>query len=105
MSANDRKQQGQDAKDGGQQQQKQGGEGQQYGEGSYSGTRQYNEGVKEHMQNHDVEREARDAAPRNASEEKEMEEAERVGLEKARGEDRQSLAGNNNPGEDDDGEK
>ena len=89
----------------GQQQQKQSGTGQQYGEGSYSGTRQYNEGVKEHMQNHDVEREARDAAPRNASEEKEMEEAERVGLEKARGEDRQSLAGNNNPGEDDDGEK
>jgi len=89
----------------GQQQQKQSGTGQQYGEGSYSGTRQYNEGVKEHLQNHDVEREARDAAPRNASEEKEMEEAERVGLEKARGEDRQSLAGNNNPGEDDDGEK
>ena len=103
MNANDRKQQGGGPK--ADQQQKQGGEGQQYGEGSYSGTRQYNEGVKEHMQNHDVEREARDAAPRNASEEKEMEEAERAGRSKARGKDDVTLEGNSNPGEDDAGEK
>ena len=80
------KQQGEQGKDGSQQQQRQGGEGQQYGEGSYQGTRQYNEGVKEHMQNHDIEREARDAAPRTAAEEREMEEAERVGRSKSRGE-------------------
>ena len=68
------------------QQQQQSGTGQQYGEGSYSGTRQYNEGVKEHMQHHDIEREARDAEPRTAAEEKDMREAERVGRSKSRGE-------------------
>ncbi|MDQ3027488.1 MAG: hypothetical protein M3R58_13420 [Pseudomonadota bacterium] len=68
------------------QQQMQGGEGKEYGEGNYKATRQYNEGMKEHVENHDVEREARDAAPRNASEEKEMEEAERIGRGKSRGE-------------------
>jgi hypothetical protein len=108
-------QMGQDAKDsrdpkkqqqqsGEGQQQQQSGAGQQYGEGSYSGTRQYNEGVKEHVENHDIEREARDAAPRSASEEKEMEEAERIGRSKARGGE-SSLEGNNVPGESDDGEK
>ena len=81
-------QMGQDSKDlkDPQKQQQQSGTGQQYGEGSYSGTRQYNQGVKDHMEHHDVEREARDAAPRSASEEKEMEDAEREGRSKARGE-------------------
>jgi len=60
------------------------GEGKQYGEGSYSGTRQYNEGLKEHVDNHDIEREARDAAPRSDAEEKEMEEAERIGRSRSR---------------------
>lgn len=69
-----------------QQQQLQGGEGQQYGEGNYKATRQYNEGLKEHVQNHDIEREARDAEPRTAAEEKEMEEAERFARGKSRGE-------------------
>jgi hypothetical protein len=69
-----------------QQQQKQSGAGQQYGEGSYSGTRQYNEGLKDHVEHHDIEREARDAAPRSAAEEKEMQEAERIGRSKSRGE-------------------
>ena len=78
---------GQDTKDSKDpQKQQQTGEGQQYGEGSYSGTRQYNEGVKEHMQHHDIEREARDAEPRSAAEEQEMEKAERVGRSKSRGE-------------------
>ena len=76
---------GQDEKQPGQQQM-QGGEGQEYGEGSYKGTRQYNEGVKEHMQHHDIEREARNAEPRTAAEEKELEEAERIGRSKSRGE-------------------
>ena len=79
-------------RDGAQQQQQQAatGESKQYGEGSYSGTRQYNEGVKEHMENHDVEQEARDAEPRSAAEEKEMEDAERIGRSRARGDDKQS---------------
>ena len=76
-----------------------------YGEGNYEATRQYNKGVKDHMEHHDIEKEARDAAPRNASEEKEMEEAERIGRSKARGSEGSDLAGNNNPGENDDGEK
>ena len=88
-------QMGQDSKDAkdpskqqqqGQKQQQQAGTGQQYGEGSYSGTRQYNEGVKEHVEHHDIEREARDAEPRSAAEEKEMEEAERIGRSRSRGE-------------------
>lgn len=68
------------------QQQAQSGEGGQYGEGNYKATRQYNEGMKEHVQNHDVEREARDAAPRTAAEAEEMKEAERIGRSKSRGE-------------------
>ena len=96
MGANDRKQPGQDAKDGGQQQQKQSGEGQQYGEGSYSGTRQYNEGVKEHMQNHDVEKEARDAAPKSDAEARDMERAEDAGRSRAKGESKDAPE---NPGE------
>ena len=62
------------------------GAGQQYGEGNYAATRQYNEGLKDHVENHDIEREARDAAPRSAAEEKEMEEAERFAKSKSRGE-------------------
>ena len=68
------------------QQQMQGGEAQQYGEGNYKATRQYNEGLKEHVENHDIEREARDAAPHSADEEREMEQAERIGRSKSRGE-------------------
>jgi len=69
---------------GQQQQEPASGEGQQYGEGSYSGTRQYNEALKDHVEHHDIEREARDAAPRTAAEEKEMEDAERIAASRAR---------------------
>ena len=85
MNANeDRKQPGQQ-KGQGQKQQSQGGEGQQYGEGNYKATRQYNEGMKEHVQHHDIEKEARDAAPRSEAEKREMEQAERIGRSKAKG--------------------
>jgi hypothetical protein len=93
MNAND-KQQGQEGKDSQQQpqrqdsqQQQQSGQGQQYGEGSYSGTKQYNEGLKKHMNQHDIEREALDAAPKSEEEAREMEEAEREarGRSKAEG--------------------
>ncbi len=63
---------------GGQQQQQQPGEGQQYGEGNYKAARDYNRGLKDHVEHHDIEKEARDAAPRNAVEAKEMEDAERI---------------------------
>ncbi|APV50658.1 hypothetical protein BWI17_13750 [Betaproteobacteria bacterium GR16-43] len=57
------------------------------GEGSYAGTRQYNEGVKDHVQHHDIEKEARDAEPRTAAEAQEMKDAEREGASRSKGED------------------
>jgi hypothetical protein len=60
--------------------------GKEYGEGNYKATRQYNEGLKEHVQNHDIETEARDAAPRSPQEAKEMEDAERIAKSRSRGE-------------------
>jgi hypothetical protein len=70
---------------GGQQQQQQSGEGQQYGEGNYKATRDYNRGVKDHVEHHDIEKEARDAAPKSEAEAKEMEDAERIAKGRARG--------------------
>jgi hypothetical protein len=67
------------------QQQQQGGEGRQYGEGNYKATRDYNEGVKDHMQHHDVEKEARDAAPKSDAEARDMERAEEEGRSRAKG--------------------
>lgn len=69
-----------------QQQRPQGGGGDtQHGEGNYKATRDYDRGVKEHLRTHDVEREARDAAPRSEEEAREMQRAEDLGKEKARG--------------------
>jgi len=81
-AARKQRQQGQQ---GGQQQDSGSGTGNQYGEGNYQATRDYNRGVKEHMEKHDIEREARDAAPRSEEEARQMEEAERAGKDKARG--------------------
>jgi hypothetical protein len=61
-------------------------DGKQHGEGNYKATRQYNEGLKDHVQHHDIEKEARDAAPRSPQEAKEMEDAERIGKSRSRGE-------------------
>jgi hypothetical protein len=63
------------------------GAGGQYGEGNYAATRQYNEGLKKHLESSDVEQEARDAAPRTAAEESDLQQAERKGRERARGEE------------------
>lgn len=79
MSANERK--AQDSQPQGNPQQQQG------GEGSYSGTKQYNDGLKKHMNQHDVEKEALDAAPKSEQEAREMEEAERIARGKSKGED------------------
>lgn len=67
-----------------QQQSQPSGEGGQYGEGNYKATRDYNAGVKEHMEKHDIEREARDAAPRSEEEARAMEQAEKEGKSKSR---------------------
>ena len=67
------------------QQQQQSGEGQQYGEGNYKATRDYNRGLKDHVEHHDIEKDARDAAPRSEEEAREMEEAEREGRSRAKG--------------------
>ena len=70
----------------GQQQQQQGGTGQQYGEGNYKATRDYNAGLKDHVEHHDIEREARDAEPRSEEEARAMEAAEREGRSRSKGE-------------------
>ena len=68
-----------------QQQQQQSGEGQQYGEGTYKATRDYNRGMKDHVEHHDIEKEARDAAPESEEVAKELEDAEREGASRAKG--------------------
>ena len=87
------KQQGAQDKSPGQQQQFQSGEGKEYGEGNYKATKQYNDGLKEHVEHHDIEKDARDAAPKSAAEEREMEEAERIGASRAKGDESQTEGG------------
>jgi hypothetical protein len=89
-SSDDRKQQGSQPGGDPQQQEAASGAGGQYGEGNYQATRDYNKGLKEHIESHDVEREARDAEPRDEREAKEMDEAERIGRGKARAKDDES---------------
>ena len=55
----------------------------QKGEGSYSGTRDYQKSVKAYLENADVEKDAHDAAPDNANEARELEEAEETGRKPA----------------------
>jgi hypothetical protein len=62
-------------------------EGQVEGEGSYSGTREYNERTKQFIDSGKVEQAARDAAPKSEEEKRAMQEAERIGKERAKGED------------------
>jgi hypothetical protein len=66
-------------------QQQQSGEGEQYGEGNYKATRDYNRGLKDHVEHHDIEKEARDAEPRSEEEARQMDEAEREGKSRAKG--------------------
>jgi len=51
-----------------------------HGEGNYEATRQYNQATKEFIASGKVEQAARDAAPRNAAEAKEMKDAEQAAL-------------------------
>ena len=87
------------APDSKQQQQSGSAAGRQHGEGNYEATRQYNAGLKDHVEHHDIEKEARDAAPRSEAEEREMEEAERIGRARSRGEGGGAGDGPEDPGE------
>ncbi len=71
--------------EGNQQQQQQSGEGEQYGEGNYKATRDYERGLKDHVEHHDIEKEARAAEPRSEEEARQMEEAEREAASRAKG--------------------
>ena len=55
-----------------------------YGEGNYEASRQYNAATKEFVKKADIEKAARDAAPRSPTEAKEMLEAEQEGLRHAK---------------------
>jgi hypothetical protein len=83
MAQDDRKSADKPAKDSGGKDFKPG----PYGEGNYEASRKYNEGLKDHVQHHDIEKEARDAAPKDAAEEKEMQDAEREAASRAKEED------------------
>ena len=67
-----------------------------HGEGNYEATRKYNEGLKDHVQHHDIEKEARDAAPKSDAEAKEMKDAEREAASRSKGED-PALKGKSKP--------
>ena len=58
----------------------------EHGEGNYKATKDYNKGLKDHVEHHDIEKEARDAEPRSEQEAREMEEAERAGRSRSKGE-------------------
>ena len=57
------------------------------GEGSYSGTKDYNKRTKKFVESGKVEEAARDAEPRSEEEKQAMQKAERLGKERAKGED------------------
>jgi hypothetical protein len=57
------------------------------GEGSYSGSKEYNERTKKFVDSGKVEQAARDAAPKSEEEAHAMQKAERIGKKHAKGED------------------
>ena len=57
------------------------------GEGDYKAARRYNEATREFVQDEDVAEAARDAEPKGASEEQQLEQAERAGRQRAKDED------------------
>ncbi|HYD77789.1 hypothetical protein [Ramlibacter sp.] len=78
--------QSQDPKKGGQQPSPEGKPQQQMGEGSYEGTRDYNQRTEEYLKSHDVKSDAEAARPRSEQEAREMKEAEREGRSHSKGE-------------------
>ena len=59
---------------------------QQMGEGSYEGTRDYNQRTEEFLKTHDVEKEAEAAKPKSEQEARDMERAEEEGKSHSKGE-------------------
>jgi hypothetical protein len=57
------------------------------GEGNYEAARRYNEATREHARSGNVEREAREAKPKNADEARDLERAEQEGRSHASEED------------------
>jgi hypothetical protein len=57
------------------------------GEGSYSGSKDYNERTRKFVESGKVDEAARDAKPESSQEQHAMQKAERLGKEKAKGED------------------
>jgi hypothetical protein len=57
------------------------------GEGSYTGSKDYNERTKKFVESGKVEQAANDAKPESEQEAQEMQEAERIGKERAKEED------------------
>ena len=57
------------------------------GEGSYTGSKDYNERTKKFVDSGKTEQAANDAEPRSEQERHEMQKAERMGKQRAKGED------------------
>ncbi|HZS66344.1 MAG TPA: hypothetical protein VFA72_04475 [Burkholderiales bacterium] len=57
------------------------------GEGSYSGTKDYNERQRKFVESGKVDEAAREAEPQSEQEKHEMQKAERIGKQHAKGED------------------
>ncbi len=57
------------------------------GEGSYTGSKDYNERTKKFVDSGKVEQAAREAKPKSEQEAHEMQKAERIGKQRAKGED------------------
>ena len=58
----------------------------QMGEGSYEGTRDYDQRQAEYMKTHDVQKDAEAAQPKSEAEAREMEQAEEEGKSHSKGE-------------------
>jgi hypothetical protein len=57
------------------------------GEGSYTGTKDYNQRTKKFVESGKVDQAAHDAEPKSEEEKRAMQKAERIGKEHAKGED------------------
>lgn len=58
-----------------------------HGEGNYKATRDYNEATKRFVESGKVDEAAQKAQPKNAEEEQQMQEAEKIGKRHSKGED------------------
>jgi len=57
------------------------------GEGSYTGSKDYNQRTKKFVESGKVDQAARDAEPKSEEEKQAMQKAERIGKDRAKGED------------------